>query len=171
MSIVVTHDFLKQLGSEVGVDTLKIMKRAQKSNDSFNYFISPKLVLHLYKAKVVYCNSSYIVLGYSKFESLSLLTLLRHSSQVLKNKIEDSFIIPKSKEFFGIAQETEETFRVRCSLSNKNITLIDSYTNRQIPFRLPKANSILDVVKIQIKNVWETPEKVGFNVELYEIRD
>jgi hypothetical protein len=172
MSIVITHEALQQLRSS---DNLKIMKRTQKASDSYNYYLAPKLILHLYQAKVVFVNTSYIVFQYSKFESLGLLTLLRHSGEVLKKKIEYNYDLPSSKQFFGIAQETEETFRVRCSLPKKNdsfdIKVIDNHTNQPIPFRLPKAKSVLHSVSIQIKNVWETHEKVGFNLEVVEVRD
>lgn len=167
---IITQELLNLLEKN---DEIKIIKKEQTGSIvGLNYFISPKLSIKLYKPKVLFVNSKTIIFEMSKINT-GLLGLLRRCDQIITDKIKtqnDEFLDLDKKIKYGIFYENElnNTICLRCYLpAFKTKYLIKYIEERQeIPFKLPRSSSIIDEVIIDIKNVWVSGNKIGYNLEL-----
>jgi len=143
---------------------IKLMRKRQPNkDDSYNYYILPKLTFGLYGAKVIVVDPKYVVLQFEKISAINLLALFRQVSTYFTNKISVS-----NKRVHGFFVEQENTFTIRCSLPGyKGKYFINS---GEEPFKIPKKNANLNYVEVDIRNIWETDAKVGFNLELKQIK-
>lgn len=168
---IISHELLNGLEKN---DEIKIIKKEQTgSMVGLNYFISPKLSIKLYKPKVIFVNPKTITFEMSKINT-GLLGLLRRCDQIITDKIktqdhEDSLDLDK-KIKYGIFYENESnnTICLRCYLPAFKTKYLIKYIEEreEVPFKLPRSNSVIDEVIIDIKNVWVSGNKIGYNLEL-----
>jgi len=164
--IIVTGNTLKNLTENGG---LKIARRRQKKEgDNYNYFVSPKLMLEFHNGIVSYAAPTYIVIQYQKVTHIGLLSFLRYVSECFKRLVKPYVV--NEKTIYNLYLEKEDTFSVRCHLprNGKGYTfkVVDSCTKKEIEYTVPNKNVTIDYALVDIKNLWESSEKIGFNLEV-----
>lgn len=167
-SVNVTTEYLKEL---IENNVLKIMKRTQKNKENSNYYISPNLKIKLYNCKLMIVTPTYFVLSFDKFKNTTLLNLLRNVDNLLFKYIKSNYYI-RDKIKYPIHSETDDIFTIRCSLpklKNRYFITCDFEDQKNVPFTLPRTNIILKEISVEIRNIWETPDKIGYNIEVKHI--
>lgn len=135
----------------------------------YNYYFTPPLRLTLYSPKVVVSTSSYIVLQYDKYEKEKLFNMLRSISSQLKAHLKRCFPIRSEINVYDMFMEQSMTFTIRCSLPHVGKKYFIETTTP--PFRVPRSNEHLHCVGIDIRNMWESNNRIGFNLELKHIEE
>lgn len=162
---IVTHELLNALERE---NELNVVKKEQTGAIvGLNYFISPKLSIRLYKPKVLFVNPKSITLEMSKINT-GLLGLLRRCDTMIMGKIDEQDKQEKIKYNIFYENENNNTFCLRCYLPAYKSKYLIKYVvegNESI-FKLPNTNCQLDEVIIDIRNVWISNNKIGYNLEL-----
>lgn len=166
MSIILTSDILNEL---ITSKKLKIIKKTQKISENSNYYFTPSLGINLYKPKITFIKSNFIVLEFDKYEFYNLLKLLQNINDKLQNKLKNEYSELFNQDIYNIISEQENTFTLRCHLPNKNGKYFIKCNESTIGFKLPKVNSYLDSALVEIRNVWCYDSKYGFNIELKSI--
>lgn len=165
MTILINSEVLSNL--KVG-----ILRRSQKMECNHNYYFSPNMAMHLYDAKVVFINPKFIVFEFDKSTHLTLLDLMRRLNDKLQTELKKNCSELFDKEIYNIVSEKETSFSIRCFLptirGKYNIICKDSDENGLI-FKLPRLDCIFKEITIEIKNVWQTGDKRGFNIELKSV--
>ena len=163
MSIVLSTNTLQEI---IGKGFLSVVRKSQKET-GFNYFLTPNVGIKLLYPKVIESNSNFIVLQFEKKTSLTLLMLLKNIHSQLIQYIETSYMLGASTKY-EIFQEQQDTFSIRCYLPHfKTKYHIETYLNEEkIQFNIPKKNVILESVYVDLRNVWEKNDKLGYNLEV-----
>ena len=158
---------------------LKVTKKPQKVPGNYNYYFTSEsniLELTLYNPKVIFVKSTFIVLEFTKKESLSLLNKLRSMDIMFKNLVISSSSNSEIN-WYPMHSEQEETFSIRLHLPQiRNSYKIDYYitepsTNETVKyaFTLPRVSAKYNKAVVNVKNVWETSGKFGYNIELKSV--
>lgn len=168
-NFIITTELLKSLN-----ETISLIKRKQRNIENYNYYITPNLSFELFNPKVMFITPKFIVFEYTKHEILGLFTLLKSTNDIIKNKLKN-YTRLDLKNVYDLYSITNETLTIRCSLPQKNnkylIKNIDMYTNETRTFALPRKGILLNSVIIDIRNIWEIDDKIGFNLELKSIKN
>jgi len=162
---IITADVLRQMISNGNVS---IIKKNQKGVDSYNYYFTPNLGLELYNVVVIATNPKYLVFRFDKRTHLSLLMMLKSINEQLKDYLSRSYIIDTEHTFYDISSEQPETFTLRCSLpqTRGRYGINCLFENQNVRFNLPRNGAMYSKVTLEIRNVWETNKKLGYNLEL-----
>jgi len=166
MTIIINSEVLSEL---INSEQLKVLKKRQQNSDNFNYYFSPSIGLNLWRSKVMIVNPKFIVFEFNKIEHMNLLILLRDIDNKLQRLVKS-----KNSELFNtsiyklMSEIDNDKFTIRCYLPNfKGKHLIKCYVdNNEEIFKLPRVNTIIDNCVIEIRNIWKTNDKSGFNIEL-----
>lgn len=143
-----------------------------------NYFIGDNIALRLYKPKVSWLDKSTISFGFNKYESSTLLKLIKNIQDEILTKLKlykeeygfSDDILPNPMYF-----EKGESFYIKCSLPNRNGKyLIDYYNLNDVSdkvFNIPLIGCVYDSVIIDIRNIFEDTckNKSGFHLELKQV--
>lgn len=169
MTIILDSKVLSDL---IYNNELKILKKKQQKPENSNYYFNPSLALNLWKSKVMFRNPKFIVLEFSKVEHINLLILLRDINIKLQNLLKKQNSELYNKNIYNIMSETDDKFTIRCYLPNYKGKYLVKYfiNNTEEVFRLPNINTVIDNCLIEIRNVWKTGDKCGFNIELKSIK-
>uniref|UniRef100_A0A6C0E4G1 Uncharacterized protein n=1 Tax=viral metagenome TaxID=1070528 RepID=A0A6C0E4G1_9ZZZZ len=167
--VIITSTTLKNILEQ---GQLKVARRKQRNNDdSYNYFISPKLMLEFHNGRVIYAAPTYIVIEYQKLTHIGLLCFLRYVSECFTRLVKP--YVSNDKKIYNIYLEKEDTFSIRCHLPKKGsgytFKVVDSQTKKEISYSTPNKNVIIDYALVDIKNLWESSEKIGFNLEVRQL--
>jgi hypothetical protein len=166
MTIIITGEIIQHLCDE---GKLSVCQKPQKTSGDYNYYFLPNIGFTLYNAKVKAVDPKYIVFEYQIKEHLPLLLMLRSISRVLKNYLKRSYYINEAATFYDICFETQETFTLRCYLPQvKGKYCIDVDDGS---FRAPRIRAVFDSVTIEVRNVWQLKQKLGFNMELKQVKN
>jgi hypothetical protein len=167
MSVIVTSDTIRNLCTE---GSLTIIKKRQKANACYNYYITPNLTLKLYEGRVVVSDAKFLVLQFDKYTNLSLLQLLRTTTSCITDYLKRCADI-STQMMYSLCSEQENTFTVRVYLPNVRQSryfietkIVDQ--DESIPFRRPNVGVVLRETRVEIRNVWEKDGRTGFNLEL-----
>jgi|UniRef100_A0A6C0ALS1 hypothetical protein len=166
MTIIINSEVLSEL---INSEQLKIVKKRQQHSDNFNYYFSPSIGLNLWKPKVMIINPKFIVLEFNKIEHMSLLILLRDINKKLQKLVKNKNSELFNTDIYNIMSEIDnDKFTIRCYLPNfKGKHLIKCYVDKnEEMFKLPRVNTVIDNCIIEIRNIWKTNDKSGFNIEL-----
>ena len=169
MTIIINSEVLSEL---INSEQLKIVKKRQQHSDNFNYYFSPSIGLNLWKPKVMIINPKFIVLEFNKIEHMSLLILLRDINKKLQKLVKNKNSELFNTDIYNIMSEIDnDKFTIRCYLPNfKGKHLIKYYVDKnEEMFKLPRVNTVIDNCIIEIRNIWKTNDKSGFNIELKSI--
>lgn len=170
-SLVLSSELLNNLREN---NNLNLIKRKQKNSNNYNYYITPNISFNLYKPKVLFIDTKFIVFEYKKHDVLNLYYLLKTTNDMIKYKLSYCTRIDL-KTIYDIFSVREDVLTIRCYLpQNKgiyNIKFIDSITNETSKFSLPKKGVYLDQVHIDIRNIWEVNDKIGYNLEVRYIKN
>lgn len=166
MTIIINSEVLSEL---INSEQLKVLKKRQQNSDNFNYYFSPSIGLNLWRSKVMIVNPKFIVFEFNKIEHMNLLILLRDIDNKLQRLVKS-----KNSELFNasiyklMSEIDNDKFTIRCYLPNfKGKHLIKRYVdNNEEIFKLPRVNTTIDNCVIEIRNIWKTNDKSGFNIEL-----
>lgn len=150
------------LNSEIISDIIKnnemkfLTKKAK--NGYYNYYILPNIGLKLYNAKITWIDNNVRTKNMSfkfiKHENIGLFKLLQYTNKM----INDSFY--HSQKDISIYFEKDDSFYIKCYLP----------TTEKLFDNKPRINTILDGIVIDIRNIWESPNKdLGINLELKNI--
>lgn len=162
---IITNELLNSLEKN---DEIKIMKKEQTgAMVGFNYFILPKLSIKLYKPKVIYVNSKSITFEMSKINT-GLVNLLKRCDSLIMNKLLFENVDSQVKYNIFYENENNNTICLRCYLPCYKSKYSIKYYEENVEkiFRLPRSNTILDEVVIDIRNIWCNNNKLGYNLEL-----
>lgn len=141
-------------------------KKQPNTIASYNYYVTPKIGFGLHYPKVIEATPKYIVIQFDKVNCINLLALFRKVNTHLLNMCG----IDSSIKVYDFFSEQESAFTLRCSLPGyKGNYFIDS-DDASNPFKVPRKNSTLIYVEIDIRNIWQTEAKAGFNLELKKIK-
>lgn len=152
----------------IQTNQLKPIRRSQK-NVGYNYFFTQNLPLTLFNPKIISIKDTYIVLQFEKRDSLELLKMLRNISESLYELIRSNWNMTSTSTYYPIHSEQETTFSIRCSLNRSKCTSV--FDNEVVNFSLPRVGVTLKAVTAEIKNIWESGSKLGFNIELKSIEN
>lgn len=169
MTIIINSEVLSEL---INSEQLNIVKKRQRNVDNFNYYFSPSIGLNLWKPKVMIINPKFIVFEFNKVEHMNLLILLRDIDKKLQKLVKNKNSELFNTDIYNLMSEIEnDKFTIRCYLPNfKGKHLIKCYiNNNEEIFKLPRVNTIIDNCIIEIRNIWRTDNKSGFNIELKSI--
>lgn len=170
-SFIITSEILKNFEEN---KSLKLIKKKQKNVNNYNYYLTPNLSIKLYNPKVLFVTNSYIVFEYKKHDILNLFNLLKHANEMIYKEL-SLFTRLDIKNVYNLYSIVDESLTIRCSLPQKNkkylIESIDMYTNEKKQFNIPKKGICVNEVILDIRNVWETDDKIGFNLELKSIKN
>jgi hypothetical protein len=155
---------------------LKISRRLQKKQNCYNYFFNPTLDITLRNAKVFYVdpNNKFIVFIFSKVVNINLYlfcksisdNLLFKTKQLAKRIMYSSTIHEKEAFPFYLVRENNEEFTIKCNVNNN----IKSYFNNKLEkFKIPINGINYNSITLNIKNIWEDPARVGFNLDIKQL--
>jgi hypothetical protein len=148
---------------------LTFQKKSQKIASNTNYYISPNLKIKLFNPQVIFIDRKYLVLSFNKEKYASLLNLLKTTNNNIYSALEEKFVLDKNKTAYSIVSESESYFTLRCSLphfKNKYFIKCKFEDEQDVPFTFPKKNIFLKCIYVDIRSIWETSEKRGFNLEI-----
>ena len=103
---------------------------------------------------------------------MSLLILLRDINKKLQKLVKNKNSELFNTDIYNIMSEIDnDKFTIRCYLPNfKGKHLIKYYVDKnEEMFKLPRVNTVIDNCIIEIRNIWKTNDKSGFNIELKSI--
>lgn len=158
----------ESLREAITTKELAFFKTNQKNSNNINYFFTPTISINLYKCKVIYRTNKNITIQFDKILNKSLYLMLSSMHNQLSAFVN---INTDNKKFYPIVYETDTKFSIQCYLPHK----IDKYfisctfDKEECAFTLPNINSYLDMVNIEIRNIWETKDKIGYNIEIKKI--
>ena len=164
MTVIINSDILSSLN-------ITILKRSQKVALNHNYYFSPNMALYLYNPKVTFINPKFIVFEFDKRTHLNLLLLIKRLDDTLQNQLKKKFSELFDKEIYNIVSETETHFTLRCFLPtvrNKYNIICKGDVDNMV-FKLPRLDCIFKDIMVEIKNVWQTGNKIGYNIELKSV--
>jgi hypothetical protein len=164
MTVIINSEILSTL-------SITILKRSQKITHNHNYYFSPNMAMYLYNPKVIFTNPKFIVFEFDKRTHLNLLLLIRRLDDILQKQLKKNYSELFDKEIYNIVSETETHFTLRCFLPtvrNKYNIICKGDTDNMI-FKLPRLNCVFKDIMIEIKNVWQTGDKRGYNIELKSV--
>lgn len=154
-------------------DVLTLFKKNQKNSNNINYFFSNSISINLYKCNVSYRDAKHITLQFDKIINSSLFNMLSNFHEILSELLIKKFGINENKKFYPIIYETENSskFSIQCYLpQNYNKYFIEcTFDNNECSFKLPHKNSELNFVNVEIRNIWESNNKLGYNIEIKKI--
>lgn len=161
MTVIINSDVLSNI-------QISILKRSQKNRSDHNYYFSPNMGMHLYNPKVLFINPKFLVFEFDKRTHLPLLLLIRRLDDILQQQLKKNFSELFHKEIHNIVSETDTHFTLRCFLPTirGKYNIICKDNDKSIEFKLPRINCIFKNVTIEIKNLWETGDRRGYNIEL-----
>jgi hypothetical protein len=160
----------EELDNMINEGQLSVLCKPQKSS-GYNYYFVPNLALNVYNSKILISTPKYIVLEWDKFKCSSLLSMLRSFSQKLRNYVKRSYFVSDDLTVYDIHCEQELTFTIRCYLpQTRGKYHIESWYDGQLDsFKLPKKNLSLSCVNLEIRNIWISNDKMGYNIEVKSI--
>lgn len=164
MTIIINSEILQDL-------KIKILKKTQKISSNHNYYFSPNMAMNLYNPKVIFINPKFIVFEFDKRTHLNLLLLIRRLDNMLQNQLKKQFSELFDKEIYNIVSETDTHFTLRCFLPtvrNKYNIICKGDVDNMV-FKLPRLDCVFKDIMIEIKNVWQTGDKRGYNIELKSV--
>ena len=163
MSIVLSSITLDSL---IKQGDLSIIRKPQKEG-GFNYFITPNVGIKLLHPKIVESNVNYIVLQFEKKTAITLIMLLKSVHNQLIKYIESSYMLSATTKY-EVFQEQQDTFTIRCYMPHfKNKYHIETYLRgEKIQFNIPRKNVVLESVYVDVRNIWEKNNKMGYNLEV-----
>jgi hypothetical protein len=163
MSIILSSNVFQEL---IDHGKLNVVRKTQKLG-GYNYFITPNMGIKLHHGKVIESNSNYIVLQFDKRNALTLMMMMKSINSKLLDYIEGSYALGTVVKY-EMFQDKEDTFSVRCFLPHyKNKYHIETYLKGdKIPWVIPRKNSVLEQVYVDIRNLWHKNEKLGYNLEV-----
>ena len=186
MSIILNNTILNQLSFS---KDLCIFKYSNKNNFK-NYFFSPNISIKLYNAKVTWVDNNNVSFGFKKYatidkenntivhnDNISLLNLLRNINNTLlkiyhdykENYGHDILLNKDNSEILpNLFYEKETEFYIKCNLPNKNGKFFIKTQNDTGSFSKPRVGTEYTSVTLDIRNIWEMNDKVGFRLELKE---
>lgn len=146
---------------------LSIIKKPQRKTSGFNYFLSPIIGFVLYKPKVVKSDLNYMVLEFNRIEHATLFLMLQSLDSQIQAYLKRSYIV-ESEAFHSIIKCTETTFSIRCHLPHlgKKYYIESKSDGQVVYFVLPRINAEYDCVTVEIRNIWECNNRLGYNVEI-----
>lgn len=148
---------------------LKFQKKAQKIVTNTSYYIFPKLKIKLFSPQVIFVDKKYLVLSFNKEKNASLLNLLKTLNETVYSELENQIVLNKNKQNYSIVGENEMYFTLRCSLphfKNKYFITCNFEGQENVPFTFPRKNVFLKCIYLDVRNIWETSEKRGYNLEI-----
>jgi len=150
---------------------ISIIQKRQKVS-GYNYFLSPNIGFQLYGAKVLSSDPNYLVLGFDIAGHASLFSLLKYVDDKIKDYLKTSYII-ESTVFHNLYKhlDTERTFSIRCylpHLGNRYFTECTS-DGKRVGFNIPRKFATIDSAYVEIRNVWESNNRLGYNIELKSV--
>jgi hypothetical protein len=149
---------------------ISIMRKPQK-NEGYNYFLSPNLGFKLYGAKVVFADPNYLVLEFDKVKNGAFMSLLQFIDTKIKDYLKRSYVV-ESEVFHDLIKQTDTTYTIRCHLPHlgkKYFVECESDGNK-VPFHLPRRSALIDNGYVEIRNIWETNNRLGYNIELKSVK-
>ena len=163
---------------EINLNSLKFLRKKQVSNDysllpDENYFLSPPVIVRLKNPKIVEINQKYIVFKYDESEEDALKEL---SNNIL-NSFKNNILLDDTVQLNPLC-----TYTFRCTLPIPWTTYkkkyfkysFDFYKNEK-PYIVTSDNinnlKTEDITKvvIEIKNIWKSNNKYGFNCLLKDM--
>jgi hypothetical protein len=90
----------------------------------------------------------------------------------LKRYLKGQFYLCE-KQDFGIVYETEESFTIRCYIphSGSKYHVICKEGDSDVLYCKPRSGCKYNSVVLEIRNIWETDIKRGYNIELKETKN
>jgi hypothetical protein len=160
------------------IQSLKFIRKRQVSNDysllpDENYFLSPPIFIKLKNPKITEIKSKYIVFKYDDLEEETLKTLSDNILQSFKNEM----LLDETEILNPICTQL-----IRCTLpipwspyqkkyfkysfnfyKNEKLSVITSDNVNSLK------NEEINKVIIEVKNIWKSNNKYGFNCLLKDI--
>ena len=102
---------------------------------------------------------------------MNLLLLIRRLDDTLQKQLKKNFSELFDKEIHNIVSETDTHFTLRCFLPtvrNKYNIICKGDVDNMI-FKLPRLDCVFKDIMIEIKNIWKTGDKIGYNIELKSV--
>jgi hypothetical protein len=171
--ISLTSEIIRDLTDQCVITIIK--KRQKDSSDSkpnFNYFITPNLRINLFNAKLLVSNPKFIVLQFDRYRDLSLLSLLKTVNTRIIDYLNRCYPVD-CPNIYSLYSEQENTFTLRCYLPQVRSKYLISYEvdGEDCKYVTPRQSSIIDCVGIEIRNIWESGGKMGFNLEVKHMKN
>jgi hypothetical protein len=160
---------------------IAISKKIQKQKNSFNFFFSPSLDIKLRNARVWYIDLKTMVFIFNKSENLNLYLFLQNISKTLLTKTEyyakqitysSSFGTKTKFDFISnrISKDKDDLeiqeFTIKCFIPP---TIKLFHEQKEVKYNSPLKGNIFDNITLNIKNIWEDPTRIGFNIEVKEL--
>lgn len=163
---------------EIDLDSLKFLRKKQVGNDytllpNENYFLSPPVFIRLKNPKIIDITQKYIIFKYNESEEEALKEL----SNSILNHFKNELLVDDSTHLNPLC-----TFTIRCTLpipwspyKKKYFKYsVDFYKNEQ-PYAITSdninnlKNEKVEKVVIEVKNIWKSDNKYGFNCLLKDM--
>lgn len=151
-------------------NAIVINRKSQKTKDNYNYYVTPNVGLKLYNARVLACTSRFIVLRFERRDSINLLILLKYVSESLIYLVKQQYP-DEYKTTYDIHVDQEDYFTVRCYIpcTNGKYHINQHVDGQDVRFTIPRVNTTIKELDVDIRNLWKDNGKLGFNVEVKEI--
>lgn len=168
--ILVNSEIAHKMASDGTLQVLR--KEQQKGSLNYNYFIKPALGIKLYNPKVFISTQTYVVFQFDRHHNLPLLLMCRSIDKTIQHVIHRNFNthIPEANRhsFFS---EQQDTFTIRCNVPKTKAGVHCEWEGGIIPFKYPRVGTTYEEATIQLKNVWESSGRLGYNVELCSLKN
>ena len=175
MSIVLNNSLLDNV-------EIVIFKFTNKNNFK-NYFFSPNISIKLYNPKVTWVENNNVSFSFEKYvtiennnvvktDNITLLDLLRNINTSLLKILYDykeNYGHTQNKNLPCLFYEKDAHFYIKCNLPNKNGKYFIKTLDPDQYFIKPRIGTEYTSVILDIRNIWEMNDKVGFRLELKEI--
>jgi hypothetical protein len=168
MSLILTNENINTL---ISTKSLHVSRKQQKIRGNFNYFLSPQMCLRIFNCKVLISDPKYIVLEFDKITDSTLYFFLQKISKSLIDYTTSIFNLSEENIFYSLYSDVDSKFTIRCYLpqSQKKYTTKYYVDNEEMPFKCIKPRIFIDQVIIDVKNIWQNNNRIGFNLELAKV--
>uniref|UniRef100_A0A6C0H6S2 Uncharacterized protein n=1 Tax=viral metagenome TaxID=1070528 RepID=A0A6C0H6S2_9ZZZZ len=133
---------------------LSIYMKPQRNGQGNNYLFTPDIGVIFRNVRVIELNTKYVILGLNQSDGGDGISLGKY----LQNYLKRSYYIPDTVPFYDLVNRTtdNEEYCIRCYLPQ---------IRGKSVFGLRQSEQ-LESVTLEIKNVWQLSNKLGFNVEV-----
>ncbi|NBP02835.1 MAG: hypothetical protein EBU90_22510 [Proteobacteria bacterium] len=133
---------------------LSINMKPQRNGQGNNYLFNPDIGIICTNVSVIELNTKYVILGLNPTDGADGIRLGKH----LQNYLKRSYYIQETVPFYDLVNKTtdKEDYWIRCYLPQ--------FRGKSV-FDLRQSDQ-LESVTLDIKNVWQLSDKLGFNVEV-----
>lgn len=152
-------------------NSIILSKKFQKKLNGINYFFCPTIGIKLYNPQVSWIDplQNNLSFCFNKWENMTLLKLLQSIHETL-SIIYDKSAYNEAKPLASFFFEKDDKFYIRTYLPKVkgHFGIKSLFNGDNDKFNIPRKDCIYNYIIIDFRNIWESNNRAGYNIELKE---